>query len=148
MIKILSENQNTFHGCLPRQLKSYEPYYDSNVPFIDPKKTVKYHKKKDTPHNFLSPNRFSTLDFNNDMIIMENKCYDKDPGNYTKENTDKQALTNGNRKSNIRPSICTTEKYLQNHIHQQRIVPRNYSYSNATQHQKRKAVVIGDSHLN
>ena len=38
-------------------------------------------------------------------------------------------MTNGNRKRNIRPSICTTEKYLQNHINQQRIVPGNYSYS-------------------
>ena len=33
-------------------------------------------------------------------------------------------------------------------IHQQRIVPENYSYSNAIQYQRRKAVVIGDSHLN
>ena len=41
IIKILSENQNTFNGCLPQQSKSYEPYYDSNVPFIDPKKTPK-----------------------------------------------------------------------------------------------------------
>ena len=85
-------------------------------------------------------------------MIMENSSYDKDPENYTKENTDKQQnsinMTNGNRKSNIRPSICTTEKYLKNHIHQQRIVPGNYSYSNATRHQKRKAIVIGDSHLN
>ena len=83
---------------------------------------------------------------------MENNSYDKGTRNYTKENTDKRQnsinMTNGNRKSNIRPSICTTEKYLQNHIHQQRIVPGNYSYSNATRHQKRKAVVIGDSHLN
>ena len=46
IIKILSENQNTFNGCLPQQLKSYKPYYDSNVPFTDPKKTVKYHKRK------------------------------------------------------------------------------------------------------
>ena len=52
IIKILSENPNTFNKCLPQQLKSYEPYYDSNVPFIDPKKTAKLHKKKDTPHNF------------------------------------------------------------------------------------------------
>ena len=152
IIKILSENQNTFNGCLRQQLKSYESYYDSNVPFIDPKKTVRHHKKKDTPHNFLSPNRLSTLDFNNDVMIMENNSYDKDSGNYTKENTAKQQnsinMTNGNRKSNIRPSISTTEEYLQNHIHQQRIVPVNYSYSNATRHQKRKAVVIGDSHLN
>ena len=44
-------------------------------------------------------------------------------------------MTNGNRKSNIRPSIYTIENYLQNHIHQQRIVPG-------------KAVVIGDSHVN
>ena len=34
------------------------------------------------------------------------------------------------------------------HIHQKRIVPGNYSYSNATRHQKRKSVVIGDSYLN
>ena len=45
---------------------------------------------KNTPYNFLSPNRFSTLDFNNDVMIMENNSYDKDPGNYTKENTDKR----------------------------------------------------------
>ena len=32
IIKILSENQNTFNGCLPQQLKSYEPYYDSIFP--------------------------------------------------------------------------------------------------------------------
>ena len=125
IMKILSENQNTFNRRLPQQLKLYEPYYDSNVPFIDPKKMVKYDKKKGTPHNFLSPNRFSTLDFNNDVMIMENNSYDTDPGNYTKkENTDKRQnsinMTNGNRKCNIRPSICTTEKYLQNHIHQQR----------------------------
>ena len=67
-------------------------------------------------------------------------------------NTDKRQnsinMTNGNRKSNIRPSsICTTEKYLENHIHQQRIVSGNYCYSNATGHQRRKAVVIGESHL-
>ena len=83
IIKILSENQNTFNGCLSQQLKSYEPYYDSNVPFIDPKKTVKYHKKRDTPHNFLSPNHFSTFDFKNYVMIMENNSYGK-------ENTDKQ----------------------------------------------------------
>ena len=57
-------------------------------------------------------------------------------------------MTNGNRKSSIRPSICTTEKYLQNQIDQQRIAPGNNSYWNATRHQKRKALVIGDSHLN
>ena len=53
-------------------------------------------------------------------MIMENNSYDKDPGNYTKENTYKQEksinMTNGNKKSNIRASICTTEKYLQNRI--------------------------------
>ena len=42
----------------------------------------------------------------------------------------------------------TTENYLQNHIHNQLLVPGNLSHSNATRHQKRKAVVIGDSHLN
>ena len=46
IIKILFENQNAFNGCLPQQSKSYEAYYDSNVLFIDPKKTVKYHKRK------------------------------------------------------------------------------------------------------
>ena len=39
---------------------------------------------------------------------MENKSHDKDPGGYNKENTDKRQnsinMTNGNRKSNIRPS--------------------------------------------
>ena len=38
IIKMLSENPNTFNGCLPQQLQSYEPYYDSNVCFIDPKR--------------------------------------------------------------------------------------------------------------
>ena len=53
IIKIPSENQGAFKGCLPQQSKSHEAYYDSNVQFIDPKKTAKCHKKKDTPHNFL-----------------------------------------------------------------------------------------------
>ena len=61
-----------------------------NFPLQTQKKTVKYQEKKNTPYNFLSPNRFSTLDFNNDVMIMENNSYDKDPGNYTKENTDKR----------------------------------------------------------
>ena len=37
---------------------------------------------------------------------------------------------------------------IQNHIHQQCIVPGNYSYSNATRHKRRKSVVTGDSNLN
>ena len=89
-------------------------------PFIDPKKTVKCHKKKDIPHNFLSANRFSTLDFNNDVIIMEINSHDKDSGSYTIENTYKRQnsinMTNENKKSNIRSSICKNEKYLQNYI--------------------------------
>ena len=83
------------------------------------------------------------------MVIVENNSHDKDPASYTKENMNKRQnsinTTNRNRKSNIRLSICTSENYLQNHIHQQRIVPGNHSYSNATQHQRRKAVEIGDS---
>ena len=44
-------------------------------------------------------------------MIMEINTHDKDPANYdTKENTDKRQnsinMTNRNRKSNIRPSIC------------------------------------------
>ena len=46
IIKILSENQNAFNGCLSQQSKSYEPYHDSNVPFIDLKKTVNIIKRK------------------------------------------------------------------------------------------------------
>ena len=98
IIEILSEHQNAFNGCLPQQSKSYEAYYDFNVPFTDPKKTVKCHKKKDTPHNFLSPNRFSTLDFNNDVMTMENNSHDKDPGSFTKGNTDKQKKFNKSEK--------------------------------------------------
>ena len=37
---------------------------------------------------------------------------------------------------------------IQNHIHQQCIVPGNYSYSNATRHKRRKSVVTDDSNLN
>ena len=96
--------------------------------------TAKCHKKKDTPYNFLSPYRFSTLDFNNDVMIMENNSHDKDPGSYTKEDTDKQQnsrnITNGNRKSNIRLLMCTTGNYLQNHIHQKLILPGKHSYLN------------------
>ena len=61
VIKILSANQSAFKGSLPQQSNPYKAYYDSNIPFIDAEKTVKCHKKKDTPHNFLSLNRFSTL---------------------------------------------------------------------------------------
>ena len=101
---------------------------------MDPKMTAKCHKKKDTPHNFLSPYRFSTLDFNNDVMIMENNSHDKDPGSYTKEDTDKQQnsrnITNGNIKSNIRLLMCTTGNYLQNHVHQKLILPGKHSYLN------------------
>ena len=48
-------------------------------------------------------------------------------------------MTNGIRKSNIRPPICTTEKYLQNHIHQQGIVPRNYFYSKCNTKSEKKS---------
>ena len=127
-------------------------YYDSKVPFIDPKKMINTIKRK-THHNFLSPNCFSTLHFNNDVVIIENNSHVRDPGRYAKENTDKRKnsinIINGNRKSNIRPLICASQKYFQNHIHmvQRRIVPGNHSYPNATQHQRRKAVMIRDSHL-
>ena len=88
IIKILSENKSAFNRYLPQLSKSYEAYYDSNVLFIDTKKTAKCHEKKSTPHNFLSPNCVSTLDFNNDVMIMEIKSHDKDPANsYTNENT-------------------------------------------------------------
>ena len=56
-------------------------------------------------------------------------------------------MTNGNRESNIRPSMCTAENYLQNHIHQQLKVPGNHSYSKATRHQRIKTLVTGESHL-
>ena len=59
IIKRLSQNQNTFNGSLPQQLKSYEPYYDSNVSFIDPKNK----KKKDTPHNFFITKSFFKFGF-------------------------------------------------------------------------------------
>ena len=52
IIKILSENKSAFKECLLQQSKSYEAYYHANVTFIDPKKTIKFHKKKNTPHNF------------------------------------------------------------------------------------------------
>ena len=55
------------------------------------------------------------------MMIVENNSHDTDPAGYTKEKTHKRQnsinMTNRNRKSNIRPSICTTENYLQNHMH-------------------------------
>ena len=69
---------------------------------------------------------------------MHNNSHDNDPGGYIKENTNKWQnsinMTTRNKISNIRQSICRTEKYLRNHIHQQHIVPGNGSYSNATQH--------------
>ena len=43
--KILSENQSALKGCLPQRSKSYEAYYDANVTFTNPKKTVQCHKK-------------------------------------------------------------------------------------------------------
>ena len=91
VIKILAANQSTFKGSLPQQSKPYKAYYDSDVPFINPKK-VKCRKKKDTPYNSSeSPNRFFNFStFNNDVMIMETNCHDKDPANSsTKENTDK-----------------------------------------------------------
>ena len=46
-----------------------------------------------------------------------------------------------------RPSICTTEKYLQNYVPQQRVAPRIISYARATRSKNEKVCIIGDSHL-
>ena len=73
-------------------------------------------------------------------MIMENNSHDKNRTSYTKEITNKRQnlikITKENRKNNIRSSIYTTENYLQNHIHQQRIVPENHSYSNPTRQRR------------
>ena len=47
-------------------------------------------------------------------------------------------MTNGNKKSNIRPLIYTIENYLQNHVHEQHIVRGNHSNTNAFRSQKEK----------
>ena len=88
-------------------------HYDSYISIIDPKKTAKYHKKKDTPHNVLSPNRSSNLDFYYDVTIIETTSHNKHPvSSYSNENTGKLQnsinMTSANKKSNIRPSISTT----------------------------------------
>ena len=46
-----------------------------------------------------------------------------------------------------RPSICTTEKYLQNYVLQQRVAPRIVSYASSTKSKNEKVCIIGDSHL-
>ena len=46
-----------------------------------------------------------------------------------------------------RPSICTTEKYLQNYVPQQRVAPGITSYAGATKSKNEKVYIIGDSHL-
>ena len=52
---------------------------------------------------------------------------------------DSEQMRNQNNKRNTlasrksqRPSICTTEKYLQNYISQQRVAPGIASYASAT----------------
>ena len=46
-----------------------------------------------------------------------------------------------------KPSICTTEKYLQNYISQQRVAPTIASCAKATKFKREKVCIIGDSHL-
>ena len=63
-------------------------------------------------------------------------------------------LRNQNNKRNTfvshksrRPSICTTEKYLQNYFPQQRVAPGMASYASVTKSENEKVCIIGDSHL-
>ena len=58
IIKVLSGSQSAFKGCLSRQSKPYEVYDDFNVPFIDPKKMAKCHKKKHTAQFFITKSFF------------------------------------------------------------------------------------------
>ena len=46
-----------------------------------------------------------------------------------------------------KPSICTTKKYLQNYVPQQRMAPGIASYAIETKSKNEKACIIGDSHL-
>ena len=45
---------------------------------------------------------------------------------------------------NRRPSICTTEKYLQNYVPQQIVAPGIASYASATKSVNEKVCIIGD----
>ena len=46
-----------------------------------------------------------------------------------------------------RPSICTTEKKLQNYIPQQRVAPGIGSYASARKSKNKKVCIIEDNHL-
>ena len=46
-----------------------------------------------------------------------------------------------------RPPICTTEKYLKSHVHQQRVVSGVASYASATKFKNENVCTIGESHL-
>ena len=46
-----------------------------------------------------------------------------------------------------RPSICATEKYLQNYVPQNRVAPGITLYASTTKSKNEKVYIIGDSHL-
>ena len=61
-------------------------------------------------------------------------------------NQNNKRKTFASRKSR-RPSICITEKYLQNYFPQQRVAPRTATNASATKSRNEKVCMIGNSHL-
>ena len=105
-----------------------------------------------------SPNAFEKLRLQGDStnISFQNKRTDNSSfiSNPVLVPHESVRIRNQNNKRNTftshksqRPSICTTEKYLQNYVPQQRVAPGMASYARVTKSKNEKVCIIGDSHL-
>ena len=124
-----------------------------------PKKFAKQHNSSNGNTKILtSPNQFENLRLQYDSTNMsfQNKRIDNPSfiWNPVLVPHESVRLRNQNNKRNTfvshksrRPSICTTKKYLQNYVPQQRVAPGMASYASVTKSKNEKVCIIGDSHL-
>ena len=163
IIKILSENISSIAFSTNTQVQCKEATQTSNssndMLFQVPKKFAKQHSSSNGNTKILtSPNRFENLrlqDDSNNMSFQnkrtDNFSFISNPVLVPHESV---RMRNQNNKCHTfashnsrRPSICTTEKYLQNYVSQQRVAPGIASYASATKSKNEKVCIIGDSHL-
>ena len=124
-----------------------------------PNKFVKQHNSSNgNTKVFTSPNRFENLRLQDDSTNMsfqnkrtDNPSFILNPvlvrhESVRMQNQDNKRNTFASHKSR-RPSICRTEKYLQNYVPQQRMAPGIASYARAMKYKNEKVCIIGDSHL-
>ena len=142
IIKILSENINKLSGDRKVLENKHEVDCD-NSDFRVIKSTRRRPNIPIAPgnvfDNIVSPNKFEPLSLINQSGFKE--TFEPDL-----PIDDKYSNSQRPPKSNLRPSICTTENHLRNFTPRKRIVPGYQNYSSVVQ-EKEKVFIVGDSHL-